>query len=141
MRIPPVLTNLFCIFPKLLIGDTNSFGNPVRDTHGWTIGQKIPGWYIDSTLDNSGSYYENRRSSRFDIRSTSAYDDINNRYIVVLARKLNTGFTDDLNLTDSTTVTMKIGIIDNIPAYDDTRFTEGNTNKGFTPKINLVLQP
>lgn len=120
--------------------DTNLYGNPVRETLGWQVDQRIPGWYIDSTLAGESSLKESQRGSRFDIRSISAYNEATNQYTVVMGAKLHSGFTDDLDYTTLETITIKVGIINNLLGYTNIDFTSGNSDKGFTANINLVLK-
>lgn len=103
---------------------------PARNTTGWVLGQRVPGYIIDSALNNDDSINESRRASRFDIRASSVYSA--GAYTIVLAAKLNTGQTDDLNLSTLSTVKMKIGIFDG-----QEEFSQGSSNRGFTPEITV----
>lgn len=114
----------------LLYSDTNAFGNNINQTTGWSVGDRIPGYRMET--DYYGPAKETARGSRFDIRAGHAYNDGTSTYTVVMARKLNTGFTDDMNLTGADQVNMKIGVYD-----QQIVFGTGSNNRGFTGNITL----
>ena len=109
----------------------DSITSSYASTSGWTVGQKVPGWIIDRSLKNDANP-ASRRKSRFDIKAVSDYDDETNEYTVVLARALNTGYEDDLNMSATTSYTAKIVVLNNL--YDINR---GGTNRGIT--VDFVL--
>ena len=104
-------------------------------TTGWTVGQKVPGWIINRHIKDTGSVAQTQRASRFDIRAASAYNTGTQMYSVVLASSLNTGQTDDIDLSTKTSITAKIGIFD-----DQIDFLTGGTSRGFTGNFTLKLQ-
>jgi hypothetical protein len=104
-------------------------------TSGWTVGQRVPGWIINSAVKDTGSVAATQRASRFDIRSASVYDSTTSMYSVVMAAPLNTGFTDDLDLSTKTSVTAKVGIFD-----DQIAFLTGGSSRGFTGNFTLKLK-
>lgn len=99
---------------------------------GWSIGHVIPGWVIDSSLTG---WLDNHPESRWDIRAIDDYDAESNLYYVVLARKLNTGFPEDVNMQDTSSVTARIVILQN-----ENELNPGSTNQGYTPDFKLVLE-
>jgi hypothetical protein len=101
------------------------------NTTGWDSGQIVPGWLIDSNFVHSS---EQERGSRWDIRAVSEYIDNPGEYHLVLCRKLNTGFNDDLDLSAVDSVKVKIGIFD---GQDD--FNIGSSNRGFSDEFWLIL--
>ncbi|MEW5995501.1 MAG: hypothetical protein AB1744_14050, partial [Candidatus Zixiibacteriota bacterium] len=105
----------------------------VRNTTGWSIGQRVPGWIIDCNFANRS---EAERGSRWEIGAVSVYDESKSQYRVVLARKLNTGdATDDLNLADIESVEVSLGFFDN--QWD---FEMGGTRRRFSDKFLLILK-
>ena len=98
-------------------------------TTGWQIDQKIPGWVIfGSVLDKT----EAQRGSRWDIGAYSAYT--NNTYSLVMVRKLNTGYTDDFDLSTLDSVKVQLGILNN-----QASFTTGSNNRGFSEEFWLIF--
>ncbi len=101
-----------------------------QNTTGWQIGQRVPGWIIDSTLahlDKAG------RGSRWDIDAASIWAD-STEYHVVLKRELNTGFLDDLNLSTLDSVEVKIGVYDN-----QEEFGTASNRRGFTDDFWIIF--
>ena len=94
--------------PPDTIFDTTAITFPL--TTGWELNQKVPGWLIDSSF---ASLPDSARGSRWDIKAVSVYDDVALEYRVVLCRKLNTTFTDDIDLSAMDSVKVKTGIYDN----------------------------
>jgi hypothetical protein len=101
-----------------------------HNTTGWQTGQKIPGWLIDSSF---ASLSDEELGSRWDIRTVSEYDSIADYYQLVLCRKLNTGFSDDLVLQDS--VKVKIGIYDSQDEFGG----PGTADRGFSDVFWIIL--
>ncbi len=97
-------------------------------TRGWTKAQKVPSHLIDSSV---ASESDDSRGSRWDIRATDAY---NNEYTLVMRRKLNTGYADDLNLLAVDSVQVKIGFLDN---QED--LMESTSNRGFSQIFWLIF--
>ena len=91
----------------------------------------MPGWLIDSSF---ASRTDEVRGSRWDIRAVSVYDNDAAQYRVVLCRKLNTGFSDDIDLAAADSVEVKVGIFDNQEA-----FTPGS-NRGFSDDFWILLK-
>jgi len=99
---------------------------------GWTPGQIIPGWLIDSTIYGRSAAI---RGSRWDIRAAGGYDSANTRYTVMMCRPMNTGYTDDLDLSTLDSVSVKGGVLDNkidVLVGDATR-------RGFTEEFWLIF--
>ncbi len=122
--------------------DTIIFGDPPDtifdttevhfwETTGWKLGQKVPGWLIDSSF---ASRTDEERGSRWDIKAVSVYDNDAAQYRVVLCRKLNTGFVDDINLAPVDSVKVKVGIFDN-----QEEFTP-SSNRGFSDDFWIILK-
>jgi len=97
------------------------------NTTGWELDQKVPGWLIDSSF---ASLSDSARGSRWDIKAVS--DTAAGQYHVVLCRKLDTGFSDDIVLIDSVKVT--IGIFDN-----QVTFEPPSSNRGFSNDFWIIL--
>jgi hypothetical protein len=100
------------------------------NTTGWELGQIVPGWLINSSF---ASLPDSARGSRWDIKAVSAYDQDMNKYHVVLACELNTGFDDDLDLSALDSVKVNIGFFD---SQED--FTPGS-NRGFSDFFWIIL--
>jgi hypothetical protein len=99
------------------------------NTIGWDTGQIVPGWLIDSTFDTLPAAL----GSRWDIRTVSEYDSIANSYQLVMCRKLDTDFGDDLVLQDS--VKVKIGIYDSQDEFGG----PGTADRGFSDVFWIIL--
>ena len=104
------------------------------NTTGWTLGQKVPGWLIDSSF---ASLTAAERGSRWDIRAVSVYDSsgTSNQYRVVLSCPLNTGYNDDIDLSVKDSVQVKIGLFD-----DQIDFGTASSNRGFSDEFCLILK-
>ncbi len=101
-------------------------------TEGWTRGQRVPGWLIDSAT--ARRLYENR-PGRWDIRSGFAYDSALSIYTVVLSRELNTSQpAEDLDLEIYDSVRVQIGIYDN-----QMGFTQPSSRRRFSEEFWLIL--
>jgi len=98
---------------------------------GWSVGQFIPGWRIDSTV--AGSTKDATRLSRWDTRAVADWSDGADQYVLVLCRPLDTGFQDDLVMADSAKV--RVGITNNL----DFVFDQGSTKQGFTPEFWIIF--
>lgn len=118
----------------VLVRDLDSLTELYVNTTGWTVGQMVPGWIIDRFLKNDEDQSV-RRKSRFDIRAVSDYDEGAEEYVVVLGRALATGYDDDLDMSELTSVRTMIGQFDNQDV-----FSVGGTGRGFTVEFNLILQ-
>jgi hypothetical protein len=94
---------------------------------GWDIGQEVPWFILDSTKWHLSAA---ERGSRWDTRTISTYSG--GQYTVVLSRPLNTGYADDVALTDS--VKAKIGVFDN-----QMDINTGGTGRGFSKEFWLVF--
>lgn len=99
------------------------------NSSGWTVGQQIPGWMIDTTLYKRPI---TERLSRWDIRA--AFDYSASQYTVVMCRAMNTGNTDDVNLVPLDSVQFRIGLLDN---SDD--LSTGGSRRGFTGTFWMIL--
>jgi len=117
-----------------LVQDLDSLTEYYTNTTGWTMGQKVPGYIIDISMKDDTNQ-DARRKSRYDIRSVSEWDETGEEYTLVLGRALNTGYTEDIDLTDVTTIKAKVGLFD-----DQDIFSTGGTGRGFTVEFNLVIQ-
>lgn len=100
------------------------------NTTGWTIGDLVPGWMVDTSTYKQP---ESLRRSRWDIRSTFEYNIELNRYTVVMCRPM-AGYSDDLSFTVGDTVTSKIGITDDL---DD--IGESGSGRGFTKQFLFIF--
>ncbi|MFH2050204.1 MAG: ethylbenzene dehydrogenase-related protein [bacterium] len=98
-------------------------------TTGWQVDQKIQGLYIDGSASDKT---EAQRGSRWDIGAYSAYS--NNTYSLVMVRKLNTGYTDDFDLSALDSVKVQVGILNNQES-----FTTGSSNRGFSEYFWLIF--
>jgi len=114
----------------LYIEDTSGFDRYTGDTN-WTVGHIIPGFYID-TLVGSRVQTSAYAQSRWDIFTVSSFDDLNEKITVVLKRKLNTTYSEDLVMADS--VQFRIGLFD-----DQDRFDLGGSRRGYTDLFWLIL--
>ncbi len=104
------------------------------NTSGWKLGQKVPGWLINSGF---ASLDDNIRGSRWDIKAVSVHDDDVGQYRVVLCRKLYTTFSaeEDIDLSAMDSVKVKIGVYDN---QDD--FNEAGNKRAFSDEFWIILK-
>jgi len=116
--------------PPDTIFDTTAITFPL--TIGWELYQKVPGWLIDSSF---ASRTDEERGSRWDIKAVSVYDDVALEYRVVLCRKLNTTFTDDIDLSAMDSVKVKTGIYDN-----QEEFGQPSNRRGFSNDFWIILK-
>jgi hypothetical protein len=99
----------------------------------WAIDDYVSGWVIDDSLylpQNAAT-----RGSRYDVGAVSSYAGSPSRHTVVLHRALNSDDAADLDMSELTTVRMRIGITDN----SDFSMTQGSTRQGFTGVFQLTL--
>lgn len=98
---------------------------------GWTVGQRVPGYLIDTSVaDNLPEI----RGSRWDTHAISDYNGTSDLYTLVLVRRLNTGYADDINLMTRDSVQTQVGVFDNFQGLNG-----GSTYKGFTKKFWLIF--
>jgi len=102
------------------------------ETTGWDSAQIVPGWLINR---NFASLDDSLRGSQWDIKAVSVYDDVAAQYRVVLCRKLDTDFSDDIDLSDMDSVEVKIGIYDN-----QREFKTGSPKRGFSDNFWIILK-
>ena len=100
----------------------------------WPDGFIVPGWYIDSTVA-SRTLSGPQKQSRWDIQATSIYSAEANRLTLVLSRELNTGYTDDLDLSALDSVQIKMIVIDN----QDDPLPNNNSNQSSSDLFWLIL--
>ena len=112
----------------LYVEDTSGFDRYAGDP-GWALGDIIPGYYIDT---NVRSNVQITPQSRWDIFTVSDFDATNNKITVVLKRKLNTTYSEDLVMADS--VQFRIGLFDN-----QSDFNLSGSRRGFTDLFWLIL--
>ena len=95
------------------------------------MGQRVPGWIIDSTKCRQPAA---ARNSRWDTRAISSWktEDGALSYTVVLKRPMNTGYSDDVALADS--VRTRIGVFDN-----QRDMNLGSSNRGFSKDFWLIF--
>ena len=115
----------------LYIEDTSGFDRYTSDPN-WVTGHIIPGYYIDTLVGNRVHPDSALKQSRWDIFTVSSFDDLNEKITVVLKRKLNTTYSEDLVMADS--VEFRIGLFDN-----QDRFDLGGSRRGYTELFWLIL--
>jgi hypothetical protein len=87
-------------------------------TTGWSLGQRVPGWMVDSSEANL--LHELPRESLWDIDAGQDFllldfDAVNT---VVLSRDLNTGFAEDLNMAARDSVQVQLWVLNNLDWVD-----------------------
>ncbi len=102
---------------------------------GWTNGQTIPGYLIDSA---AARQVKASPQSRWDILSAWDYDESSGIHTVVLSRKLNTGFFsgDDVDLTPLDSVAVRIGMLDDLPDLLD----NNSSQQAFTSELIVKFE-
>jgi hypothetical protein len=114
-------------FSDVVTADLANFGS------GWRIGQRVPGWVIDT---NIVTLLEANPESRWDIKASFAYDSTNSLMKLVLARQLNSGFQDDLDMSGLDSVQFRVGILD-----DRDELNQFNSSQqGFSDEYWLILK-
>ncbi len=114
----------------LYLEDRDSTSKHVGDP--WVINQIVPGYYIDTLVGNRVHPDSALAQSRWDIFTVSSFDAVNEKITVVLKRKLNTGWSEDLPMADS--VQFRIGLFD-----DQDDFYLGGSRRGYTDLLWLIL--
>lgn len=99
---------------------------------GWRVGQKVAGWVPDLSVL---TLLQQNPESRWDIETVHSYDAGTNKYKLVMVRDLDTGFTDDLDLSTLDSVQIKVGVVDN---QDDVG-ANNNSSQRFSDSFWLVL--
>ncbi|MBU8932472.1 MAG: hypothetical protein KOO62_00550 [candidate division Zixibacteria bacterium] len=100
-----------------------------HETSKWEIGQKIPGFYIDNSI-NAPGITEGNLGSRWDIRTVSHYDSSSTQYTLVLHRKLDTDYNEDIDLSAVDSVKVRLGILN-----DERYLITGSANRGFSEEF------
>jgi len=93
----------------------------------------MPGWVIDSTYHDEAT-----RESRWDILSYSEHDPVEDTWEVVLARELNTGQLDDVDMSAVDTIQVTLGINHDHPCYSTGDIN--NNHSGSLP-FYIILNP
>ncbi|HUV31890.1 MAG TPA: hypothetical protein VMY05_12490 [Acidobacteriota bacterium] len=106
--------------------------DPPTPTAGWSAGQYVPGYRIDSSMATPAK--AEARASRWDIRAVSRWSG-GAQYQVVLSRPMTSGFSDDLEMVGQDSVKVRVGIANDF----DFRFDIGSTRQGFTSEFWLIL--
>ena len=112
----------------LYIEDLDTMANHLNEF--FAAGLVVQGWYVDSGVGNQ--VQNTFPQSRWDIFTVSSFGAVNERITVVLKRKLNTTYSEDLVLVDS--VQVRIGIFDNQSDFD-----LQHSRRGFTELFWLIL--
>lgn len=101
-------------------------------TEGWVPDQRIPGVMLDVVaVGRAGT----AQDSRFDIVALADYDSTASLYTLVMARDLNTGFSDDLDLAALDSVEVQLAVFDNLSDFD-----AGSSRRGISEKFYLRLK-
>ncbi|MBD3332186.1 hypothetical protein GF356_05005 [candidate division GN15 bacterium] len=118
-------------------GDTLYLSEATTDwsghtTSGWSLGQTIPGYVIDSS---TARQMKSDPESRWDIQA--AWDYSNGHHTVVLSRELNTGFfaAQDLDMAGLDSVSVRIGMLDDLPDL----IPNNSSQQAFTKELILKL--
>jgi hypothetical protein len=98
---------------------------------GWSLGQKLPGYVLDSSVVASWRT-DVQRGSILDIRTTDSYSG--GGYSLVMKRAMNTGYEDDLDMVPLDSVKVVIGLFDNQDS-----FTTGGTRRGFSAPFWIIF--
>ncbi len=102
---------------------------------GWTVGDTIPGWLVDTALVGS-SHTDEQRGSVWDVRTISVYDDAASEYRVVFRGPIASQYDDDIDLAALDSLQVMIGVFDN-----QNDFNLGGTSRAFSQKFWLILPP
>lgn len=120
--------------PVLYLDQTTTSWADVRLT-GWQEEDLVAGWVIDSTMGRN--VREAQTESRWDILSAWEYDAELDQHTVVLCRKLNTTYEDDLDLSTLEQITVRVGVLDDLP--EPLMQSVGNREK-FSGEFLIILQ-
>lgn len=99
---------------------------------GWQTGMRVAGWVIDLSVRD---LLIANPQSRWDIEAVDSYNAETNKYKLVLARNLYTGFYEDIDLRDFDSVQIKVGVVDN----QDEIGVNNNSSQRFSDALWLVL--
>lgn len=126
-------------YPKYIHTDSPNFTGevlyigdaiPFEIRSGWGVGQTIPGYVIDtSVLTNLSNFPQ----SHWDIQAVDNFGG--SSYTLVLARNLNTGYSDDLDMSSKDTLKVRITVLENEISFNP----NGGSNQRSTATFNLVL--
>ena len=125
--------------PSYIPNDITSFSGyvlyssdaiPFQTVSGWTAQKSIPGYRIDTSVISN---LENFPQSHWDIKTVDNYSG--SSYTVVLARDLNTGYADDLDMSSLSSVNLRITVLENQISFIPT----GSSNQHSSGVIKLEL--
>lgn len=102
-------------------------------TGGFSVGDTIPGWLVDTALTGA-SHTDEQRGSVWDVRTATVYDDAASEYRVLFRGPLASTFDDDIDLAALDSIQVMIGVFDNQDA-----FNVGGTHRAFSQKFWLIL--
>ncbi len=100
-------------------------------TTGWIYQQKVPGWMINTDF---GDISDANRGSRWDTRTVSDYDPLLGKYTLVMKVALNSGYSDDYNMTGLDSIQTKIVILN-----DQKDLYNGSTWRGTGEPLWLIF--
>ncbi len=112
----------------MLKSERVSFNTVYPNRNNWTVGQTVPGWYINDDVD-----WSTNTESRWEITTAHHYDEATNQYTLVMSRTL-AGQDDDLDLSVPDRVKAKVGVLD-----DHTDFDPGSSERAFSADFWLDL--
>ena len=103
-----------------------------NETSGWALDQRVPGMYVNEVaLGYTGA----PQDSRYDIRTVAEYDDAGSAYTLVMARALDTGFDDDMDLSVPDSVKVSLAVFDGL-----SDFTAGSARRGVSQSFYIILK-
>ena len=109
----------------------NNYVAFLQGANNWTVGQNVPGWYFNNEVDWDAVNLSHD-DSRWDVRAAYSYD-VEAGYTLVLSRDL-AGEDDDLDMSEQSRVTVRIGILDGYKSLDP-----GDTRRKFSGNFYLEL--
>ncbi|MDF1545352.1 MAG: hypothetical protein P1R58_09645 [bacterium] len=130
----PLYTDTFNIIDSVVEVDT--FTHEEYDivywpeTEGWKVGSRLPGFLIYDSLEVRP---EADLGSKWEVRTVSKY--AGEEHVLVMSRKLNTGHTDDLNLSLFDSVQTGVVIADDISST-----FAGSTARSNISDVWLILK-
>lgn len=105
-------------------------------TSGWTIGQRIPGWLIHCDEKNQENP-ESRQGSRWDIRAEAVHDPVTGDYTLVMKRKLNTTYPEDINFKNKANDSVKTRFIVGNNSADP--YNSSTTNRAISKDFWIIF--
>jgi hypothetical protein len=119
-------------FTGYILSSDHVVQRDVLPNSGWTQGALVSGYLTDTSAASASAV---DRGSRWSVKARALYEA--GHYTVLLSRAMSTSYSDDLNFVTGDSVTMRLGISNNLDFTYSA--TQGDSEQGFTNAFILVL--